>query len=235
MSLLQELGIGRHVCPKCDGGTSREKSFGVVCADEGFGMLGCCYRATCGFRLRDAVPAAPTTTFTPNPLRRPYQRPVPGAPGLFGERVLIDDPTTRVWILTDLNGRQTGAVTRDENKKVRTYKEVERGVYYWNGRTHHGMAVPALWIFEDPRSAAVCEQPAVALLGTSLPNSLIEDAKAHGFARVRVALDPGAEEHAAKAHQRLRDAGFDATFVPMLQDFKDMDAASRLELLRAYS
>lgn len=231
---LMRQGVTRMTCPKCEGGASREVSFGLWYSDDTPQVFGKCYRAACAhFVVEDTGAASPypPLPFEPRPLRLPYRMPSEG-PALFGQREMVHDNRTVVWQLYDLNGRRTGHVTRNEFKNVKTYKEVQEPVYYSNGmRPYH-----ALWVFEDPRSAALCPMPAVALLGTILPSSLLEHMKALSPRPcVFVALDPGAEDAALRVHGRFREAGFDAVFVPMVMDYKDMPHEMREELLETYA
>lgn len=233
--LAENFNIGhiRCHCPKCGGGLSEEVSFSIYLrASDGL-LAGKCFRAVCGYWTLDNGQQAGVVdppAFVPKPLRRAYRT---KEFGLYGERVLVDDPTVTVWILRDLMGNRTGHITRTADKRVLTYKEVDRSVYYSNGLRAYG----ALWLFEDPRSAAMCAKPAAALLGTSLPPSLLDDIKSIGepLPTVYVALDPGAEDAGAAVHRKLRDAGVAAVFVPMLKDFKDMTPEERDLLLETYS
>lgn len=233
-------GERRIVCPKCAGGATGEKSFSIWADTDSAVLKGHCYRAGCAFYTTQGVTADTANVyldacqpFVPHPLRRAYRT---KEFGLYGERVLVDDPTVTVWILRDLQGNRTGHITRTAAKRVLTYKEVDRSVYYWNGLALH----KTLWLFEDPKSAAMCSVPAVALLGTSLPASLLQDIADTPRGRqlevtVFVALDPGAEDAAAKVHERLRERGMGAVFVPMPKDFKDMTSEERDMLLETYS
>lgn len=230
---LYRQGVTRMTCPKCGGGDTRELSFSLFLDEPGTAVHGHCFRATCRHWAVEPVGAKDLFTlpvakpFEPTPLRKPYRRPY-GAAG-FGERRLVADESVVVWQLYDLSGRLTGHVTRDQNKIMRMYKEVPEPVYYWNGLPISG----SLWIFEDPKSASMCPQAAVALLGTSLPSSLLEDIRPYK-ARIFVALDPGAEEQAATVHAKLRNAGHEAVFVPMPADFKDLTQAQQDAMLEAY-
>lgn len=233
---LYRQGVTRMVCPHCGGGASRELSYVLWTDDDRQEVIGHCKRASCWKADHEStagidmyiVPKA----FVPNPLRKAYK--MREGFGGFGERCLVDDETVTVWQLYDLKGRRTGHVTRTADKQVRTYKEVPEPVYYWNGLQPYG----SLWIFEDAKSAAVCSMPAVALLGTSLPQSLVDDIKALTGGKkvtVFVALDPGAEEAAERVHATLRGHGIDAVFVPMLKDFKGMTLDERDNLLDTYA
>ncbi len=236
MTLLDMYRTGdlRHLCPACHGGSTGERSFVVWPDGDGLPvMLGRCYRASCFHFIREDVSSGAvlnTPVFEPKPLRLPYHRP---EFALFGERVLIEDPTTTVWQLYDINGRRTGHVLRTVDKNIRMFKEIPEPVYYSNGLRPY----KSLWVFEDCKSAALCREPAVALLGTNLPVSLLDHLTALNkpWPVVFVALDPGAEEAGEKVHRRLREAGIEAVFVPMVDDFKDMPEIDRETLLETYS
>ncbi len=249
-------GKRRITCPVCNGGDSREEdTMSLRLADSGV-LLGTCYRATCphpyiramGGAERDRVAAA----FEPKPLRAPYRRVSPkdywGKEWLDrtyasefsqdmsraddrGLRVLVDNPDTAVWRLRALDGALVGHITRTKDKTIRTYKDIDRALYYFNSVSAH--YIDSVFMFEDPMSAALCARPSVALLGTSIPDGMVQDLKCS--LSVLVCLDPGAEEAGMKVYNKLTAAGVPATFVPMSKDYKDMSLEERRELEETYA
>ncbi len=247
-------GKKRITCPLCAGGESREEdTMHLWIGDIDGSLVGRCWRATCDGRVfaggsNFVVPAA----FEPRPLRAPYR--LVTAKDYWGKqwldksyesefyqdmskanarglRVLVDNPETAVWRLRALDGALIGHVTRTKDKTIRTYKDLDRPAYYWNG----GIGT-ALFLFEDAMSAALCAWSACALLGTALPDGLVQEIKgAMRYKAVLVCLDPGAEEAAEKAYNKLVAAGVPAIFVPMTKDYKDMTLEERKELEETYA
>lgn len=248
-------GKRRITCPVCNGGDSREEdTMSLFLTDDGY-IQGRCYRATCdafvrgGWVHRDQKQEA----FEPKPLRAPYRLVTSNdhwgaewlnrtyAPDFFpdvskahaaGLRVLSNNPEIAVWRLRALDGALVGHITRTPDKKIRTYKDLDRAMYYWNGVVTH---MQAMFLFEDPMSAALCPRPAVALLGTSIPQGLVDDLKRQYLRSVLVCLDPGAEDAGMKVYEKLVAAGVPATFVPMAKDYKDMTLDERQILEETYA
>lgn len=249
-------GKRRITCPVCKGGASLDEDTMSlwVHADDGE-VRGRCYRATCPAFI-NAGPAPvgwQAPAFEPRPLRAPYRLVTPedawgkdwiereGQDPFFGNtkqanargmRVLQDNPDTCVWRLRALDGTLTGHITRTRDKKISTYKDLDRALYYWNGVHSLGSTV---FLFEDPMSAALCDWMAVALLGTAISDGLVNDLKKKGVRAALVCLDPGAEDAALKVYERLVASGVPAVFVPMAKDFKDMTVAERRELEEVYA
>ncbi len=194
-----------------------------------------------------------TPTFEPKPLRAPYRLVTSNdhwgkewlnrtyAPEFFpdvkgaaerGLRVLSNNPEIAVWRLRALDGALVGHITRTPDKKIRTYKDLDRALYYWNGNLAW---YSPLFVFEDAMSAALCPKGAVALLGTSITEGLIADIKKRNINSVLVCLDPGAEDAGMKVYEKLVAAGVPATFVPMAKDYKDMTLEERKILEETYA
>ncbi len=249
-------GKRRITCPVCNGGDSRDEDTMSVYVESVTGnIVGKCYRATCGAFVPVVGPVGwQAPAFEPRPLRAAYrlvtpedawgkdwcerlgQDPFFGVPKIAHERgfrVLQDNPETCVWRLRALDGTLTGHITRTLDKKISTYKDLDRALYYWNG-LHVGDA-RSLFVFEDAMSAALCDKPAIALLGTSIAESTVTDIKFTCVDVALVCLDPGAEDAALKVYERLVANGVPAVFVPMAKDFKDMTVAERRELEETYA
>lgn len=249
-------GQRRINCPSCNGGDTNE--FGTMSlwiGDDG-NLRGKCYRATCPTPFITCGPVVGWTKpeFEPRPLKAPYRRVQPedawgkewiertGEDPFFGNtklanergmRVLSALPDVAVWRLRALDGTLTGHITRARDKKISTYKDLDRPLYYWNG-LHVGDA-RSLFVFEDAMSAALCDKPAIALLGTSIAESTVTDIKFTCVDVALVCLDPGAEDAALRVYERLVANGVPAVFVPMAKDFKDMTVAERRELEETYA
>lgn len=253
-------GKRRITCPVCNGGESHEEDTMTLFCGNTDTLYAHCHRATCPSPLirSDTVQAipAPPFKFEPRPLRAPYRLVTANdywgkqwldrtyAPDFFpdvtgankaGMRVLTEDPDTCVWRLRALDGALVGHITRTKDKTIRTYKDLDRATYYWNCVTTTD-GLRDVWVFEDAMSAALCPRIAVALLGTSLPQGLIDDLKKWNLPdTVLVCLDPGAEDAGAKVYNKLVAAGVPATFVPMSKDYKDMTLDERKELEETYA
>lgn len=248
-------GQRRINCPTCNGGDTNE--FGTMSlwiGDDG-NLRGKCYRATCSnpFIVCGPVVGWTKPEFEPRPLKAPYRRVLPedawgkkwiertGEDPFFGNtkqanergmRVLSCLPDVAVWRLRALDGTLTGHTTRTLDKKISTYKDLDRPLYYWNGANAAGCP---LLVFEDTMSAALAERAAIALLGTSISDGVVQDIKDWNPTSVLVCLDPGAEAAALKVYERLVANGVPAVFVPMAKDFKDMTVAERRELEEVYA
>ncbi len=248
-------GKRRITCPVCNGGDDHEQDTMSLWLSE-YGVNAKCYRAKCGAYIHDGGPVVgwQAPAFEPRPLKAPYrlvthedawgkewasrleQDPFFGVPKIAHERgfrVLSALPDVAVWRLRALDGTLTGHITRTLDKKISTYKDLDRALYYFNYVVTNDRA---LFVFEDAMSAALCSRPAIALLGTSIPAGLVEDIKNwHVPDTVLVCLDPGAEDAGMKVYNKLTQAGVPATFVPMSKDFKDMTVAERRELEEVYA
>lgn len=255
-------GKKRITCPVCEGGESREEDTMSVWLNERGIHGRCYRATCGAHVRIDAVLVADDIdraaivrqlTFEPRPLRAPYRRVTTKdywgrewlartyAPDFFadakaanerGMRVLVENPDTCVWRLRALDGTQTGHITRTKDKKISTYKDLDRPLYYWNTEDVSGLSV---FLFEDAMSAALCPKGAIALLGTSISPGVVDELKSWCPNTVLVCLDPGAEEAAAKVYQKLVAAGVPATFVPMAKDYKDMTLEERKILEETYA
>lgn len=251
-----ELSHGTHrmVCPKCEGGSGREKSLAVTRDEHGVRWF--CHRAGCDHKGGIGKPNGgiekPThPTFTPRPLDAPWRFPEAGeywhrsltARGVLGPlvpswcarvgfRVLEADPDVAVWELRNAGGEVVGHMTRSADKRIREWI-VRPGPVYW----YRGDRCPRfVWLFEDCMSAALAssETSAVALLGTKLPSGMAAELKALNPGHVVVALDPGAQDDAARIVYALAAHGFSVRVCLLTKDFKDMDEKRRVAMVYYY-
>lgn len=251
-----ELTTGTHrlVCPKCDGGSTREKSLAVT--RDAHGARWFCHRAGCGYKGGIGKPThgaepAPAPAFTPRPLDAQWRFPERGehwygvltAKGVLaptvpswcartGFRVLEADPDVAVWELRNVAGEVTGHMTRSADKRIREWI-VRPGPVYW----YRGDRSPRfVWLFEDCMSAALAssETSAVALLGTKLPAGFMRELSVLNPGHVVVALDPGAHDDAARITYSLAAAGFSVRVCLLSTDFKDMPEMKRIAMVNYY-
>jgi hypothetical protein len=248
-------GQRRITCPSCNGGEEHEENTMSLWIGDDGNLRGKCFRATCSnpFIVCGPVVGWTKPEFEPRPLKAPYRRVLPedawgkewiertGEDPFFGNtrlanergmRVLSCLPDVAVWRLRALDGTLTGHITRTLDKKISTYKDLDRALYYWNGV---GIGCRTLFVFEDVMSAALCDRAALALLGTSIADGTVAEIKAWRPDGVLVCLDPGAEDAALRVYERLVANGVPAVFVPMAKDFKDMTVAERRELEETYA
>jgi hypothetical protein len=142
----------------------------------------------------------------------------------YGFAVEVDTDTL-VTTCRGWDGKITGYQIRTPSKNIKTHKAGDGPVYYSLGVLTYSTR---LVVVEDARSAA-CVQSAcpgvavLALLGTGLQDRVLEATCYKNT--VLVALDPGAEDSAARVARRFRDAGASANAVPMSLDPKDCSAA----------
>ena len=251
-----ELSAGTHrlLCPKCDGGSTREKSLAVTRDESGARWF--CHRAGCGYKGGIGKPThggetAPAREFVPRPLDAPWRFPEPGehwykaltSRGVLralvpswcarvGFRVLESDPDVAVWEIRNIGGEVIGHMTRSKDKRIREWI-VRPGPIYW----YRGDRRPRfVWMFEDALSAALAtsETSAIALLGTKLPAGLVGDLASMSPGHIVVALDPGAEDDASRIVYGLTARGFSVRVAILPVDFKDMPESKRVEMVNYY-
>ena len=243
-------GTSRQVCPKCEGGSTREKSLSVTRDESGAAWF--CHRAGCGYKGRSGQTGpAVQVDFLPKPLEAPWRFPEPtehwhralvsrGVSGPLvpswcarsGFRVLEADPDTAVWEIRNTRNEVIGHQTRTKDKRIRDWI-VRPGPIYW----YRGDRRPRfVWLFEDCLSAALAasETSAVALLGTKLPAGLMQDLAELAPGHVVVALDPGAGDDAARIVYGLTARGFSVRVAILQRDFKDLPEPDRVRMVEYY-
>jgi hypothetical protein len=154
-----------------------------------------------------------------------------------GLRVLENDSDTHVWDVVNVRGEYMGRLTRDETKRVRTWRE-RPGPWYATFRpTGENLAPGLVVIVEDALSAALLAEDgitAIALLGTNLSLEAAQEIAAHdrGMTYV-VLLDPDAAgmDATLKVAERLRTAGARAHSGIIDKDVKDMPLEERHDLI----
>jgi hypothetical protein len=230
---IQPAGVNLRVrCPVCE-----ELEASAVTYPDGGGTW-LCFRASCGARgaWPGSAGAGPLPTAPP-----PFvPRPVP----LW----MLDDPGITVTQLRAFDGLTLGHQTRrvvDGKKEVRTWALLPRPMYHAPVPILvHTPDAGALWFVEDARSAerlAAHGRRAVALLGTSLQDKLLEELRfavwRHAVTTMFVALDPGAEEAAAKVEARLNEKflALRTCVVYLDTDIKDQALVDWDALLRYYT
>jgi len=176
-----------------------------------------CYRATCSLFLR-ATGSTVATLPAVAPTSRPYTAPtLPLDPFCYWYDKLsqyerssgyfsaaAEDGNVMVTTCRSLTGARLGVQTRDPQKVIRTYPETPAAVYF-TARVSRNLHT--LFIVEDARSAVRIEQcngDAIALLGTTLFESVREDIAREAPECIMIWLDPGAEEAAARLAEKLR-------------------------------
>ncbi len=211
---------GKYLCPKCDGGRSKEMSLSVYGSGEGIVKLRC-WRASCGWfglTMTDPTAELHRKHIKPPSVYREPTQPITGrnlGPMLtrrYGlQRDLIDghgwatdqDARTLVMPIRCPYGGERGHVTRsfETNKRCYTYKATAQPWLDWwaGGKT--------IVIVEDCLSAcrlAGLGYTAVALLGTGITVAQAQEIAAYaGQGRsVWLALDRDAFGKALKLASR---------------------------------
>jgi hypothetical protein len=247
------------VCPICEGGTRKRATLSVDLRDGVWLYL--CHRATCP--TKGAVPEAAmdgdfvktAPVFQPRPLLDGLRLPERGDPigdrvydriegslaefaARHGLRVLESAPTTHTWIVHNMRGERMGHITRDEDKRIRVWRESEGPFYavFWP-KNDRGPTQPykgAYMIVEDALSAALMAEEgvrAIALLGTNLSREAAQEiaVRLPDEPRIAVAMDPDEAGVTATSAivNRLRALGVPAVSWVLPSDVKNLPIATR--------
>lgn len=182
------------LCPVCNGGQSGEHKLRATRTHNG--VLFVCLRASCGWRGFVAIDAEGVSKDTPPQRKSQPARPYDGQlrfdeqlNRLFlraykgfnwdgeyvGSRGLYwGDPGLVVYHCLDFSGLARGHVTRDAKKVIRTFRSVPDVTMF---SVYRGSARRPWVLVEDCISAMCCASwgyNAVALLGTNVPDEVIE-------------------------------------------------------------
>ena len=201
-----EIRRGRIMCPKCDGGRSREESLSIRPLDDVLTKLSC-WRSTCGWyayvgtagvklqprKIKEANvyrdPTMPVQGLTLRLLRQAYGL-VDAVWGHHGWR-MAKGRETLVMPVRDAYGRDRGHITRtmDTDKRCYTFKATSQPWLDWWLVNDHAPVV----VVEDTLSAcrlAGCGLNACALLGTSITTAQAREiAEVAATRHVYLALD----------------------------------------------
>lgn len=179
---IVQAGVGRHLCPVCQGGRSGEKSFKVYRAEEVDSLLlfGTCYRASCDLHGKSipSIGTAPYVQHEAPPPRRIYRgepTPLPAdmlpylGPSLrsqfgmdYGKLAMrVEVPrTTPTGDYIQSRGEWAGWVIKSLTPqvgmpKVQNYIDPEHeGKGAWYGVTNFHRPNAHIMVFEDMLSAA---------------------------------------------------------------------------------
>ena len=207
-------GTLREICPKCGGGTHKEKSLSVSLDDSGY-MLWKCWRASCGFSGRRLLwgvvqdyasrPKKLGKTFTGllEPLSDVQISLIKEAFGIHVYKHWRWAPEySRIRMpIFGPKGENRGCILRtlpgsDIQPKTLTFKEnYEDPWMHWSGPPKEGL-IPV--IVEDMFSAANLQQsniPSICLLGTHLSLDKVREIVSY-YPEAVLALDKDAYEKA---------------------------------------
>lgn len=251
---------GVYLCPVCSGGKRGRRTLSISLR-EGV-WLWLCHRPKCGEKgalaasgeIRRRVPA----TFEPKVLDWPLRFPEPGdaiSQKIAGkiERPLRDfaqwhglrvsevHSASYAWAVRDLAGRPFGHITRDESKRILT----------WKGRDapwYASFVAPVrlendphtLVVVEDCLSAALLAEEgvsAIAVLSDSMQMAVAQEIGRFAYARkMRIFVVPDPDnaglQGAMRTVRRLQGAGaphVGAWFSP--QDVKDLSLLERKRMI----
>ncbi len=235
---------GREVCPKCDGGSTREESLSIRPLDDDVLLKLSCWRATCGWYayVGGVDVKAVTKKVKPGSV---YREPICGTSGTELGHMLVsqygltpgkwyahgwgtsEDGKTLVMPVRDPYGRTRGHVTRtfDIPKRCYTYKATSQPWLDWWFDTNNPAPVV---IVEDTLSAcrlAGCGFNAVALLGTSITTEQAQEIAEVADSRpIHLALDRDAFLKAIKLCRRHAHILRCDTVTCLTVDVKNMES-----------
>lgn len=254
-SLADGVSLAGRICPKCSGGSSREKSFSVTRKDVRLVFV--CHRASCD--LRGEIGAGRSSVVPNQPHRRSGREryaalgkgalPPQIASLLLNKYGLCSRDVSRgllrwteahsptgygrlVLPILDSAGYPSGYVARkmdsQNGPKTFTMAEQHEGAWYLNRTSTH------LIIVEDQLSALRISRHlnAVALLGTNLSEPILTAIKKGKFAKVFLALDRDAFPLSIKMAVRLRSQ-LPLTVLRLPKDIKEMDVAEEEAFVRS--
>jgi len=248
-STLDNNGTMRELCPRCEGGSSGEKSLSISRTSEGH-IVWQCFRANCPERggtgdvmrvhRAPVAPAPPRKEFEGSTkalteyhlaqLERmwgikdpPYWYWTPEYGGRVAMSIRSPKYTHRGWVLRDIRGAS--------RTKALTYLDKDQEALSWYKVSKDAPTV----VVEDIPSAVRVAQAgvnAVALLGTAvgLPKA-IEIAK-NAPGEIVIALDQDATRKSFEVVQRYGLLFGDSRVLPIPKDFKDMTEEELQEILR---
>lgn len=243
------------ICPVCDGGRTRERSFSVTRNLDGY-FAWKCHRASCGYRGQEAAFGAATSERTTtheylsytDELRLPtledewgfklgFQTGEPEVERFAarrGYRVVTHHPEILAVELRALSGELRGYQLRTLDKRIRTIRQAG-GPLYYTGIASSRTA----WLVEDPLSAAMLAEAgaiAIALLGTNLPYELLMEINEHPLIEnLVIYLDPDAVTAAMANTDKARGLGFSVVPYIGYTDPKNLAATELANLVRTFS
>lgn len=260
---IQSLGMGRHLCPECQGGSSREKSLNIW--RMGGNVLAKCHRNSCGafgklpvsVEALELVPVSPTEGLRPflgdrGPLE---SFDIEAFTEKFGFVPADAEVSGETYILPILSptGVERGVVQRSpaswgwdrfrpsEAPKSMIWKAKEEPMISWAVRTSPSDAFEEarrhIFVVEDQISAAMISQNTpylgVALLGTHLTADAVREMQRHATGIV-IALDADAARKAYILARKWGDAFYHGAQVLMLEkDIKNMGVEAARTLINS--
>lgn len=248
-----QLGMGRHRCPACGGGNSRERSLSIWATASGWAAY--CYRLNCGewsnsqyagsgytqITAHEGSPAV-LTPYTGDsvPLRSNDKRHLSARFGFvpMGTRTVaytcnLADTPYLIPILAP-NGSERGVMEASygENKRRRIWKAKDEPMISW---TAGGDYYDGVYLVEDQISALrlhhVASIRAVALLGTSLNTQSVAEIQRNAR-HVTIALDADATAKAFLLARKWGSAFKSCNVQILTRDFKDMSSQEIREMMQ---
>ena len=224
------------LCPSCNGGRTRERSFHLWTNRAGAPM-GTCYRASCGY-------VGPADRFAPAPVdpepapREPLgsthrdwllRRVLPPVVRRLG--AFSDGPRLGLPVYSP-SGEDVGHVSRAvDGSRPKALDHTPVG--YALGSWYTGAKSVAVLV-EDQLSAAsvpvYTQYTGVALLGTNISDQLANHLRKR---KVILALDPDALERATKLYFKYRSV-MDIRLARIQDDLKNLTPQQRAEQLERY-
>ena len=242
-------------CPKCEGGRSGEKSFGIRRQPEG--LLYHCFRASCGARG-----FVPTGLHRNVPVEKPKKRKAnPFYRSMDSYTWVYEFLEDKFPAMTEKLAHQEGVMYSEQVQRIlfpcynhkgyryawnaRAYPEFNsspepKSILYFDNLEQERLHFPVnfllqkdVTVVEDQVSAMIGSQfaPCIALMGTDLTESSVQLLCSMGIKNLRIALDPDATQKSIKIHNKYR-LDFQSVYILTTnKDIKDLDTQTLLEVL----
>jgi hypothetical protein len=240
----------REVCPRCDGGSSREKSLTITLGEDGK-LVWNCFRTKCP-GVKGTNDHNPSQHREPSPLVKKVRR-FEGQTRALTDVQLnrirtlwgISDPPYWYWT-DDLGGRiamsirspkyaHRGWVMRSVNPnaqaKALTYINPEEEGMSWY--REHPQA-PTILVEDIPSAVrAAAYLNSVALCGTGVGIAKAQEIAEYAGSGVIIALDQDATAQAFKIAEKWSLLWGNVKVLPLTQDIKDMKEKKLCDLLQS--
>ena len=215
------VGNYREMCPKCNGGTTKEKSLAITVEDQE--ILWFCHRASCTFKGRIKNYSESRGEVFEKPI---VFRPLPvDKPNYFRLTVYDNEQENRGYVYRIKEQYRGSGLPKNINE----YDSDWCGLHF---PKHIGGSRAIL--VEDHKSATMMAAdgfPAVALLGTHLNEAKIDYLINQGIIWLTLALDPDAT---GKSIQLSRQWTLIDQIIALDKDYKDMSHEERAEFSKKY-
>lgn len=240
----------REMCPRCDGGSSSEKSLSLTKSEDGY-ILWQCWRASCDLAPGNTGAVGEAITRVQKPKRRVFTGDTEVLSAAHLERIEelwgITDPEYwwwtpqhmgrvamsirspkylhRGWVLRDIYARSA--------VKALTYvNENEEGISWY--RSH--LSAPTVVVEDIPSACRAAEYVnAIALCGTGVGLTRAEEIQKYATLPIVIALDQDATAEAFLIARKWALLWGDVKVLPLQQDIKNMKESDLCDMLNGLS